>query len=741
MKTSLLFTPLLLLSVFLQAQLPTNHWETAVYENDTWRYRVPTVEPDTNWRKITFNASTWSQGPGGFGFADGDDNTVTNQNTSVYFRITFNVPDTSKISEAVLNVDYDDGFVAYLNNIEMARANISVNGRPAFNDFAAGSHEAQMYQGGNPDYFSIPKSFLINKLVPGTNVLAIQVHNVTANSSDLTGRVWLSFGITDNSTFFGPTPNWFVAPVSFTSSNLPIVVINTNNQTILDEPKTMADMGIIYNGIGNRNYMTDTFNNYNGKIGIEYRGSSSQGFPKKPYGIELWDVNGFAIDSPLVDMPKESDWILFASYTDKSLLNNFLTYHLANEIGWYAARCRHVEVVLNGQYQGVYVLMEKIKRNNDRVDIAKLLPQDIYGDELTGGYIIKIDKSTGNGGGGWVSNFAPDTAVNGQTIFFQYDYPCDTCIMPQQEAYIQAYIDSFETALAGPNFADTAIGYNKYIKTNSFIDYLLLNEISRNVDGYRLSTYLHKDKYSNDGRLVIGPVWDYDIAWANANYCRGRDTTGWAFDFAAACPGDYWQIPFWWDRLMEDTAFQNKLRCRWEELKMTALSVNYLHSYIDSMANYLNESQQRNFVKWPILGQYVWPNPSPIPTTYQGEIDELKNWITARWAWLDANIPGVANCNLTDVPASPAASPSSVGPYPNPFTNEVNFSLYLVKQQNVTVNLYDMTGKAVMPQTMFTGVTGNNTFRLATTEQLASGIYLLHISDGVHTWTQQLVKE
>jgi len=542
----------------------------------------------------------------------------------------------------------------------------------------------------------------------------------------------ISFSIT-----FGNNPATYIP---FVSSNLPIVVINTGTNVIGDQPKVMADMGIIYNGIAVRNYMTDSFNNYNGKIGIEYRGSSSQGMPKKSYGFETWDVNGNSIDSSLLGMPKESDWILSASYSDKSLLNNFMTYDLARTMGWYAPRCRHVELVINGEYQGVFVLMEKIKRDNNRVDIAKLLPTDIAGDELTGGYIVKIDKNTGNGGGGWTSNYAPDTNVNGQTIYYQYDYPSDVNIVPQQAAYIQSYIDSFETALAGPNFRDTAVGYPHYIDVNSFVDYFLLNEISRNVDGYRLSTYLYKQKDSDGGKIVIGPCWDYDIAWGNANYCLGNDPTGWAIDFAEPCSGDYWQIPFWWDRLFQDTAFQNRVRCRWEELKQTALSVNYLHNFCDSMGTYLAEGAGRNFVTWPILGTYVWPNPGPLPTTYAGEIDELKNWISMRYAWMDANMPGTLNgCNLSST-GDQTRPAYSAGAYPNPFTNEISFSVYLGKPDLITCTIYNPAGQEVMIPVITQGVSGTNTVRVEMPADLPEGVYLMRVQSGENAWTQTLIK-
>lgn len=536
---------------------------------------------------------------------------------------------------------------------------------------------------------------------------------------------------------FGNNPATYIP---FVSSNLPIVVINSGSNAIQDEPKTMADMGIIYNGVGNRNYMTDPFNNYNGKIGIEYRGSSSQGMPKKSYGFETWDVNGNAIDSSLLGMPKESDWILSASYSDKSLMNNYLTYDLARLMGWYAPRCQYVELVVNGEYQGVFVLMEKIKRDNNRVDIAKMLPTDISGPELTGGYIVKIDKGTGNGGAGWTSNYAPDTNINGQTIFYQYEYPNDVDIVPQQEAYIQAYIDSFETALAGPNFADTALGYAKYIDVNSFVDYFILNELSRNVDGYRLSTYLYKEKITSGGKLVIGPCWDYDIAWGNADYCLGNSVTGWAIDFAEPCSGDYWQIPFWWDRLLQDTAFQNKLKCRWEELSNTVLSVTYLHNYCDSVQTYLTEGAGRNFVTWPILGTYVWPNPGPIPTTYAGEVQELKTWITNRHAWMDNNMPGTLNgCNLTSTGNQPPSQLSGVA-YPNPFTNEINFSLYLAQPGTITVTVYNSIGQAVMIPTVVDGTSGTNQIKIAIPAELAPGMHMIYITTSAgQQWSTPMI--
>jgi subtilisin-like proprotein convertase family protein len=538
--------------------------------------------------------------------------------------------------------------------------------------------------------------------------------------------------VTSWSIKFSNTPAGFV---NFTSSNLPIIIINTNNQAIVDDPKIYCNMGIIYNGVGNRNYITDPLNHYNGRIGIELRGSSSQWFDKKPYGFETVDNNNLELDTALLGMPSEHDWILSASYSDKTFLHNPLSYKLANDMNRYAPRTQFVELVVNGDYKGVYTLMEKIKRDDGRVDIAKLDLDDNAGDSLTGGYIIKVDKTTGSGGAGWYSNYAPAVSTGGQQIYFQYDYPSDVNITPQQINYIQQYIDSFETALNGPNFADTAIGYKKYLSTYSFIDYFLINELSRNVDGYRISTYLHKEK---NGKIKMGPVWDYDIAWHNADYCNGSLTTGWAHEFGNDCPADSWQVPFWWRRLLQDTNYANKLRCQWDYLKTNILSLSAINQYIDTNAALLNESQQRNFTRWPILGVYVWPNPSPIPTSYQGEITQLKQWITQRWNWLDANIPG--NCYTLSTPET-ILPQNSVSVFPNPFNANFTVEFYMLQNSAVQFALYNMLGEKIYTSTNRNYNAGGNQFLVNTASlNLNSGMYLLKITCGNTVITKPLVK-
>lgn len=499
----------------------------------------------------------------------------------------------------------------------------------------------------------------------------------------------------------------------FTACDLPLLVIDTDDQQIPDGEKISGTMGIV-NNVGELNHPNDPFNGYEGYIGIELRGNSSQNLsPKKSYDVELRDFEGADLAADILGMPAEADWILSANYFDKSFLNNALTFQLARQMGRYAPRTRHVEVVINGTYLGVYVLMERIKQGPGRVDIARLRPEDIAGDELTGGYIVSVDRNE-SGPDGFNSDFPSE---NGQDIFLRYRYPKADDIMAEQSTYIRAYIDSFETALDGSQFSDPLTGYRAFADASSFIDLLLLNEISRNVDGYRLSSYLYKDKNSNGGLLNAGPAWDYDIAWGNADYCAGSDIEGWSYDFGDVCGDDGAQVPFWWSRMLDDPQFVEELRCRWNELRATVLSPPNIDQFCDSVALLLATAQERNFTVWPILGTYVWPNPSPFPSTYAGEVDELKDWAAARWSWMDANLPGVCTVGLND-----AAGASGVRIFPTSFTDHVMIDD--PKGVNYHLSLVDARGKLVfvVQRQLSRGLQ-----RIELPAHLSPGIYVLHL--------------
>jgi hypothetical protein len=476
------------------------------------------------------------------------------------------------------------------------------------------------------------------------------------------------------------------AVVPFASSNLPIVVIDTHGSAILDEPKITADMGIIDNG-SERNQLTDPFNNYKGKIGIEIRGSSSQLFPKKQYGIELRDDAGEGSGASLLGMPEEEDWVLFAPYNDKSLMRDALAYNLGRGLSGYAPRARYCEVVLNGVYQGVYVLIEKIKRDKNRVDLNKLDPDEISGNNLTGGYIFKIDKTTGGTGDGWPSAYKPPLGSN-QEIYFQYEYPKAEDIAPEQKTYIQSYVRQFEDALNGNDFANPDTGYAKYMDVESFIDVLIIQELTRNVDGYRLSSFMYKKRDSDGGKIYMGPMWDFNLAFGNADYCSGGEPTGWALDFNGICNSDTWLIPFWWKKLFRDEAFGAKVAARWSALRTGTYTNERINARIDSLTALLTESQARNFSAWKVLGKYVWPN-RYIGNSFSDEVTYLKTWIDQRLTWMDANMPGL----ITASQETPGEV--SVSAAPNPFDGSVSIRYAVEVESVVNIRILDAMGRTV----------------------------------------------
>ena len=726
--------PIILCIYFILVEMAPSqdHWETAIYADDVWSYVVPESELPSEWNTFNFDDLAWLSGPGGIGYGDGDDGTEISPAISVYLRRVFMVSDTANLVSAILHADYDDGFVAYLNGFEIGRS--SNLGDPgtfvSFDGATNGDHEAQLYQGGYPDAHALDSLQLSSLLITGNNVLAVQVHNVGFNSSDMSSNFFLSFGIADGSTYYGPTPGWFQEPFAFSESNLPIVVIDTDEQEILNDPRITAHMGIIDNETG-LNQIGDPFNGYDGQISIEIRGSSSQMFPKKQYALETQDMDGENLNVSILGMPEENDWILYAPYSDKSLVRNFLAYELARDMGRYASRTRFCELVINEDYKGLYVFMEKIKRDNNRVDISKLEPDETSGDDLTGGYILKVDKWDGENNEGWWSD-SPLPEYDG--VWYQYHYPEPDDIVEEQREYIINYISDFESLMASESYTDPDAGYYEQVYLGSFIDVSLMSEISKNVDAYRLSAYMYKDKDSEDDRLTMGPIWDYNLAFGNADYYDGWSSEGWQMDVELG--NDGFKIPFWWYRLWDDETFLTAFNQRWNELRQTVFSYNHIMNTIDSAVTVIGEAQDRNFQRWPILDEYVWPN-AYVGGSYENEIDYLKDWITNRLDWMDQQL---------FLSVRSVQSPTRYkldNAFPNPFNPKTTIGFSIPRAEQVTLNIYDMMGRKVRNLIYGQETAGTKSVQWNATNDagppVSAGIYLYEIQAGDFRQVKKLV--
>lgn len=415
---------------------------------------------------------------------------------------------------------------------------------------------------------------------------------------------------------------------------LPIVLLDTDGWLIFDEPKINANMQIIAHQDGRLNRISDKKKAWSGVVGIELRGKTSQLLSeKKPYAIELRDSEGAKKPESVFGMPPEHDWILLAPWSDKSLLRDVLGFELARQFTGmaYTPRVQMVEVYLNQEYQGIYVWTEKIKRGPSRVNIA-----NSEKDSSLNGFVLKIDKGSGViQNEWWTSHIPPNFARNNQRIRFLYHYPKPEKVPPALSRYMQQWMRRMEDTLRSPQFAHPQYGYRQWLDVPSFIDYMLLTELCRNVDGYRISAFFYKDDDRTDPLLHAGPVWDFNIAFGNADYCGAALTEGWARDFNKVCSKDYWLIPFWWDRLWEDPAFRQEAGRRWQELRRGNLSDEAIQQLIERLSLPVSGApEQRNFSRWKILGVKVWPN-SFVGSTWEEEVAYLRDWTLRRARWMD----------------------------------------------------------------------------------------------------------
>lgn len=501
------------------------------------------------------------------------------------------------------------------------------------------------------------------------------------------------------------------AQTSGFSTDLPLLIIDTDGKPIVDEPKTTATLKIISNK-NNVNQPSDAATGYAGLIGIEVRGSSSQYYPQRPFLFETRDENGENLNVSILGLPEENDWILLSNYNDKSFMRNILGYKLFELTGHYAPRARLVDVILNGKYEGIYVLTEKIKQDKNRVDIAKLKDSDNSGDEVSGGYIFKIDYW--NESDSWKSPYSPIDHSNFDVHFVYHD-PDEGELTNQQKDYIKNYVTSFETALYSPEFKEVQKGYPNFIDVESFIDYFIVSEISRNNDGFKKSRYFHKDK---NGKIVAGPVWDFDWAWKNIDECsifKASNGSGWSYKVNDCNP--WVKSPGWMIRLFEDFYFKQKTNCRYVQLRETVLSNENILGIVDSLYNVVKNAQKHHFEKYDILGINVGaPEVGKQPLTFEGEVEKLKDWIILRLAWLDNNMLG--DCD--GEPPVELASGEKFMVYPNPATSEINI---LSKQVVKQIQLFDFTGRLIFADhSVFTNSTRINI------NSFSKGIYLLKIT-------------
>lgn len=362
------------------------------------------------------------------------------------------------------------------------------------------------------------------------------------------------------------------------------------------------------------------------RAAFHIRGQTSVEFDKKNYRVELRDALGEDADYPLLGMPAESDWVLHGPFADKSLIRNAFAYSLGRDMGMVAPKFAFAEVYLNtdsqpvaaSDYVGVYLLVESIKNSKSRLDLSQLEETDTALPDITGGYIFKFELDVAE---------PPILSCSGSPCWIDLEVDDPSPLNSQQQSWLTDHIQSFHDALFGNDFTNPTTGYAPFIDLNSFVNYMVLQEVGRNLDAYIRSLYFYKDR---NGVITAGPLWDYNLI-AGAGCCGSTVIDGWQHEIERN--GD---ANGWFQRLVTDPAFAALLHSRYTELRAGLLSDAQIDARIDALAAPLANAAERNFQRWPNLTQEtIVFFETPTASTWSGQLDAMRTWLKQRLAWLD----------------------------------------------------------------------------------------------------------
>lgn len=385
--------------------------------------------------------------------------------------------------------------------------------------------------------------------------------------------------------------------------NLPVVRIVTKNSAPILDKKNYVDGTI---SISDPENLYSDVTEFSAEMGIRGRGNSTWSFPKKPWKVKLKEK------ASLLGMPADKEWALLANYSDRTLMRNLVAMRLSEMCGFsWTPRMRSVEVYLNNSYQGVYTLCEHKKVSKDRVNIDVVGENDNSGEAVTGGYYLEIEEQQDETTCWWTSMGVP-------MMFSDPEVPTS-----QQLAYVKGLFESFEQALWAWDFSQET-GYPKYIDVDSFVDYYIVQELTKNVDGnLRKSSFITKERGK---KMEMYHLWDFDITLGNCGYFWGGVGNG---------PENFWiKIDKWYPHLFNDPVFVDKVQDRWNEL-MPQLQT--IPDFIDEQAFVLDKAQERNFKVWSIWESVDWIG-FPSLGSYEKEVEYLKKFYTERLEWLDREL-------------------------------------------------------------------------------------------------------
>lgn len=351
---------------------------------------------------------------------------------------------------------------------------------------------------------------------------------------------------------------------------------------------------------------------------IHVRGNTSRTFDKSSYAIRLITETGENNAQEIMGMDAHHEWVLYGPYLDKSLIRNYMWYNIAGEIMDYAPNVRFCEVLLNGECQGVYLMVETITAGED----ARLELSVDKKDNTFSGYVLRLDRGSSTE----IKNIETFTKYAKRTgMDLNIEYPGTSNLTEELAESIRQDFSDFEKTLYSFDYDNKSYGYTTMLDVESFINYFLLNEFTCNYDAGWLSTYVYKD-IDSKYRMCI---WDFNSACDNYNYSQ---TDPQRFEMHQC---------LWYNMLIKDEDFTDQLICRYEQLRRTYLSDEYLNQYIDDVVDYLGPAIDRNYEKWgySFAEEYDMLEPTERnPRTYEESVDDIKTFIRDRGAWMDENI-------------------------------------------------------------------------------------------------------
>lgn len=390
--------------------------------------------------------------------------------------------------------------------------------------------------------------------------------------------------------------------------NIPVVRINTAGKAPIRDKKNYVDGTI---SISDPEKLYSETSDFKADMGIRGRGNSTWSWPKKPWKVKLKEK------ASILGMPADKEWALLANYADRTLMRNMVAMRLSEICGFsWTPRMRSVEVYLNDEYQGVYTFCEHKKVSSGRVDIDIVGEEDDSGDALTGGYYFEIEENQDETTCWFTSMGVP-------MMFSDPEVPTD-----RQFEYVRKWFDDFEEAL----YSADVTAYEDFIDVDSFINYYIVQELTKNVDGnLRKSSFITKERGK---KMEMYHLWDFDLTLGNCGYFDGSVGNGpenfWIKDYTSGC----WRGDNWFNRMMKDPGFVLKLQKRWNSLMPELEAVL---DFIDHQALVLEPAQKRNFERWSIHESVDWVM-FPSLGSYEKEVEYLKEFYTKRLEWLDREI-------------------------------------------------------------------------------------------------------